>query len=65
MSLLSTDLYVECDAYEKNQGFFMTDKTMGFLSLLVPSGREVSISPPRAGGRIGAMRLVAPPWGEN
>lgn len=22
MSLLSTDLYVECDAYEKNQGFF-------------------------------------------
>lgn len=43
----------------------MTDKTMGFLSLLVPSGREVSISPPRAGGSTGAMRLVAPPWGED
>lgn len=65
MSLLSTDLYVECDAYEKNQGFFMTDKTMGFLSLLVPSGREVPISPPRSGGRTGAMSLVAPPWGED
>ena len=50
---------------KKIKVFFMTDKTMGFLSLLVPSGREVSISPPRAGGRIGAMRLVAPPWGEN
>lgn len=51
--------------WKKSRFFFMTDKTMGFLSLLVPSGREVPISPPRSGGRTGAMSLVAPPWGED